>query len=65
MTEQVSLFETPEEAAYKLIEPRLKQIVCTENRLSEDHLKLIKRRFGVVLSHEDLRTIYKNFKADE
>lgn len=44
MTEQVSLFETLEEAAYRLIEPRLKQIVCTENRLSEDHLKLIKRK---------------------
>lgn len=27
--------------------------------------KLIKRRFGVVLSHEDIRTIYKNVKADE
>lgn len=27
--------------------------------------KLIKRRFDVVLSHEDLRTIYKNVKADE
>lgn len=27
--------------------------------------KLINRRFGVALSHEDLRTIYKNVKADE
>lgn len=44
MINQTSLFESPEVAAYKLIEPRLRIIICTKNWLSLEHLKLLERK---------------------
>lgn len=44
MTEQTSLFVSPEETAYALIEPKLTEILVEQNRLSAEHLRLIERK---------------------
>lgn len=44
MTEQTSLFASPEESAYALIEPKLNTILVEKNHLGAEHLRLIERK---------------------